>query len=275
MNKPQRCRQHPSAHRAGCEDCRRHARENYRYYRPTHLADRTLHSVEPVRAHVRTLRDAGMRTVDIAADSGTSPGHLNRIVYGKTTTHCMTGTARRILAVRPRPCDVQNIDGVGVRRRIQALACIGWSQADVAQRAGYNESVGSNWANAARVLQGTRNTVAAIYDELSTIDGPTPRAAVAARRRGWHPPEAWSDATIDDPQAEPYDWCRDDVDEVAVEQVEQGVRRWSELTNAEQRELVRRHVGTVRPSTLAHRWNTSRGRIEKFVSELADSAVAA
>lgn len=273
MTRPTRCPDH-ATHRAGCTECRRFARENYRHYRPTELADRALHDVAPVRAHVRHLLDSGMRFLDVAADAGLASGHLNRIMYSKGTAHCFTATARRILAVRLRVDAGAIIDGVGVRRMMRALACRGWSQPAVGERAGYDASVGSNWAHARTVHRATRDVVGRVYAELSALDGPSVRAARLAQGRGWDPPEAWSDATIDDPKAEPFDWLRDDVDEVAVEQVERGERRFSALTRPEQRALVRRHIGKNAWPTLAGRWGTSRPRLEKLAAEIIGQAAA-
>jgi hypothetical protein len=207
-----------------------------------------------------------MRVVDIAEAGNLSIGHLNRLMYGATVKQCAEDTAAALLAVQARPDSVFT-DAVGVRRRIRALCRAGWEQKEMAARTGYGAAVWSMWANAAQVHKATRELVAAVYDDLSTQEGGSGRATRWAQRRGWHPPEAWSDATIDDPRAEPYDWCRDDVDEVALQQVEAGVRRWGGLTGAEQRELVHRHLGRSRPSTLAARWGTTRARIEKLAAD--------
>jgi hypothetical protein len=153
----------------------------------------------------------------------------------------------------------------------------GWSQGDIGSRLGVGHSVVSEWATLAdggRVHPDSAEIVRILYGRIHVEDGPTPRVRLWAERRGWHPPEAWSADTIDDPAAEPYGWCsvEVDVDEVAVAQVEQGVRSWADLTDAEQRALVGRLVGTFAVSTLATRFKTSRARITKLAAGVAVAA---
>lgn len=278
MDKPTRCRTHTIHHQAGCGDCRRYARE-YREYRLHHLDAGTWNvtrvPAQPVRDHLRTLLDAGMSLTVIAATSGVSGGTVNRILYMPHVHTCAKRNADALLAVAARDGNRRSVDGTGTRRRIRALMRAGWSQGDIAGRLGFDHSVVSEWATLAdggRVHPDSADVVRILYGRMYAEDGPSQRVRRWAERRGWHPPEAWSDATIDDPEAEPYDWCRDDVDEVAIDLVEAGERRWSTLNDAEQRELVRRHVGTFRPATLASRWGTTRVKVERLAAELAAEA---
>lgn len=191
-------------------------------------------SVTPIRTHIRHLLNTGMRLADIAADAGmATTGHLSRIMYGPDKTTCRTEVAARILAVTPRPVDAGFVDGIGVRRRTRALVRAGWEMRTVAIRTGYHPSVVSGWANARLVHRATHDKVRAVYDQLSALDGGSWRARNWATRRGWDPVEAWSDHTIDDPAAEPYDWCRDDVDEVLVRRAVDGGVAWGVLNRAE------------------------------------------
>lgn len=270
MNKPTPCAEHRSRSQPDCLECRRYRREKWHWYRQgtANPSTRRVPS-QPVRDHIRSLHKSGMRLVDIAADAGMSTcGQLTRILYGDRLA-VTAGVAARLFAVHPRPVESPIVDAVGVRRRARALARAGWNLTDLAMRIGYTAPVGPKWAYAVRVHLGTLEKVAALYDELSSLDGGSIRAARWAERRGWHPPEAWSDSTIDDPAAEPYSWCRGDIDEVAIEQFEAGALRWSGLSDAEQREMVRRHLGAARPVTLAKRWGTTRGRVEKLAAEVA------
>lgn len=281
MDKPQRCRTHTTHHQAGCPDCRRFARE-YRDYRLARIEagtwDVTRVSAAPAREHLRGLVDAGMGLVDIATTSGVPCGTINRILYMPHVATCAKANADALLAVELRSGNRRSVDGTGTRRRIHALMRIGWSQGDIGARLGVDHAVVSEWAilpDDGRVHPESADIVRILYSRIHADDGTNHRARMWAQRRGWYPPEAWSDTTIDDPTAEPYDWCRDDVDEVAVRQVEQGLRRWSALTDAEQRELVRRHIGKAQPSTLANRWRTARASIEKVAAEVAGAAAAA
>ncbi len=275
MDRPTPCATHTRRHGAGCPECRRYSREKYHWAKQPTAAGDAMHNIAPVRAHIRILLDAGMRLSDIAADAGmNTTGHLSRIMYGPDKTAVKVSIAVRLLALTPRPVDVWLIAGVGVRRRVRALVCIGWEQRVLAGRLGYDQSVGSNWANATQVHRSTHDKVSALYDELSSLDGGSVRASRWAQRRGWHPPEAWSDETIDDPTAEPYDWCRDDVDEVAVARLLDGRLNWGALGEAEQREVVRRHLGEMKASTIATRFGASRQRVRRMVEELSAEVAA-
>lgn len=281
MNKPTRCPQHNSRHQPGCGECRRYGRE-YRTYRRAHIAagtwDAELVPVTPVREHARTCLNAGMSVTCVAEAAGIAYGTINRILYMRQLRTCTRANAEAILSVHPQSGNGRSVNGTGTARRIRALMVAGWTQTAIADRLGYDHSVISGWAILpvdGRVHPDSAADVRALYALMWTDEGLSHRTRQWALRRGWHPAEAWSDVTIDDPGAEAYGWCRNDVDDVALEQVEQGIRRWTTLTDAEQRELVRRNIGTYRPSTLASQWGTTRVRVEKLAAEVAGLAVAA
>ncbi len=280
MDRPQRCRTHTTHHQAGCPDCRRYARE-YRNWRNTCIEAGTWNvtrvPVEPVREHLRTLVDAGMSLTEIAAASGVAGGTVNRILYMPHVTTCAKVNADALLALEPEAKNRRSIDGTGTRRRIHALMRSGWSQGDIGARLGVDHAVVSEWAilpDGGRVHPDSADIVRILYGRLCAEDGTNHRARMWAERRGWHPPEAWSDATIDDPAAEPYSWCRDDVDEVAVRRFIDEGGLWSALTEAEQREVVRRHLGVLAVSTMAGRFGASRDKISRLAASL-DVEVAA
>lgn len=275
MNRPTPCPTHRSTHHAGCGECRRYRRERWHWNRH-HSIDPALmrQPAQPVRNHIRTLLNSGMRLADIATAAGmATTGQIARVMYSGRRS--VTGaTAGRILAIRPQPAaDRWLVDGTGTRRRAQALARAGWALGGLARRLGYTPTFGPRWAHAAQVTQATRDKVAALYDELSTLDGGCNRAARHAERQGWQPPEAWSDDTIDNPAAQPYDWCRDDVDEVAVAKVNRGELSWGRLTDAEKRALFLAHGGQVRASLVA-RWGTTKANLTRFANRLAEQEAA-
>lgn len=104
------------------------------------------------------------------------------------------------------------VDGTGTRRRLQALARLGWSARAIAGRFGYTEQTVSGWMRADRVSRRTAAMVVRWYDAMSMT---LPVAATRfdrysigstqgrARAAGWAPPLAWDDDTIDDPAAVP------------------------------------------------------------------------
>uniref|UniRef100_UPI003F491853 hypothetical protein n=1 Tax=Pseudonocardia sp. CA-138482 TaxID=3240023 RepID=UPI003F491853 len=96
------------------------------------------------------------------------------------------------------------IDGTGSARRLQALAAIGWPVVALAERLGAHP-VHVRYIRCARtpVRVRTHEAILALYRELSEKPGPHSRSARHAARRGWAPPIAWDDDTIDDPAAAP------------------------------------------------------------------------
>lgn len=117
-----------------------------------------------------------------------------------------------------------HIDATGTIRRLRALVAIGHSGRQIAQAL----DVDPSWIRALYrsdhpvVHEDTAGLFAALYERLQGTAGPSEAARRMAVRRGWAPPLAWEDDTIDDPQASPVDaGClaadEPDVDWVAVE----------------------------------------------------------
>lgn len=109
-----------------------------------------------------------------------------------------------------------SVDATGTRRRIQALAAIGWSLAEQSRRLGMERSAAHAMTTRAWVTVETAAKVAALYDELAMTPGTSTRARCDARRRGWPVPLAWDEEDLDDPAAtptahlpSPTDWRRD------------------------------------------------------------------
>jgi hypothetical protein len=97
------------------------------------------------------------------------------------------------------------MDSTGTVRRIQALLAIGWTYKHIGELAGsYTLHWASQIARSPRTNSHTREAVARVYKELSMKVGPSTLGAQRAKAKGWVPPLAWDDETIDDPNAEPY-----------------------------------------------------------------------
>ena len=116
--------------------------------------------------------------------------------------HCACPDARedrnvkkrqRVAAARakenPRPTGPDHATTNGTTRRLQALAAIGWSDSDIANRVGLTD----DWDAA----------VGRLYEELQGTPGPSPDSREHALRSGWAPPLLWEDDTIDDPDGRP------------------------------------------------------------------------
>ncbi|WP_067487397.1 hypothetical protein [Actinomadura hibisca] len=172
---------------------------------------------DPVRTHVHELMEAGLGWKRIAALSGVSTGGVSRLLYGDglrgrpPSRKLRPGTAAALLAVRADMdtlADGALVDATGTRRRIQALAALGWSLSRQARRL---DRVVANYARILtyqQVTAATARQVRALYAEWSMVV-PTPcgrdgvrRSRNDAARKGWLPPLAWDEDLIDLPEPE-------------------------------------------------------------------------
>ncbi len=105
----------------------------------------------------------------------------------------------------PRPL----VDATGTRRRLEALAALGWSATQIGRHLGRphasSRSLISSWKHRDRTVidAGTAAQVAAVYEQLHTRPGPCSKVRVQALKGGCLPPEAWADVDIDSPEALP------------------------------------------------------------------------
>lgn len=96
------------------------------------------------------------------------------------------------------------VDATGTRRRINALAAIGWPAHEIGRRIGVTGEAVRQYTSHEVVQQATAEKVAAVYDELSMIPGPSKRMASYAARQGWAVPLMWDEEDLDDPAAVPH-----------------------------------------------------------------------
>lgn len=212
-----------------CEPCRQadreYARRRYRlkaYGRWQPFTDAT-----PVREHVRQLMACGIGAARVAALAQVPRSSVGHLLYGDPargeapSRRIRTATAKRLLAVRFSEAYLAPgtaIEAAGTRRRLQALMATGWSGRSLAKQLAMEPG------HLHRILGGrpavtaaTARRVRELYDRM--WDQPPPEAtrgerisAVKTRahaaRRGWPPPLAWDDDTIDDPDARPQPWQR-------------------------------------------------------------------
>ena len=109
----------------------------------------------------------------------------------------------------------RKVPAVGTIRRLQALVATGWSQSAIAARAGVTFQAINYLIRKdveASIYRSTADQVTALYEQMWRGPG-TPKdrwdaggqrlARKFAEGRGWAPPLAWDDETIDDPAATP------------------------------------------------------------------------
>lgn len=177
----------------------------------------SLVDAAPTRAHVQQLQAAGLGFKRIAALAGVSVNALALLLYGARhrgrgpSKRIRPDTAEKLLAVTAGLEALGSstiVDAVGVRRRLQALVAMGWSQASLAARLGMTPSNFNVWLSTDTVTAATAIAVRRLYDELwdepPLEDTPGQRGSVSRARRyaferGWLPPMAWDDDEIDIP----------------------------------------------------------------------------
>jgi hypothetical protein len=159
---------------------------------------------EQAAAHVRALRDLGWTYEQIARRAGVSTWVPHRAATGHTRQLWMDREAALLsVPLEPRASH-RGVDPTGTRRRVQALAWMGWPCREVARRAATTQpSLSTLIQPHRRISYSLAQKVARVYEELSGTPGPSPMAAAKARGAGFAPPLAWDDDTIDDPAAGP------------------------------------------------------------------------
>ena len=179
----------------------------------------------PAREHVRSLQAQGLGWQRIAELAGVAPPTVSSMLYGRAgrppTVKIRTATAAALLAFQPALDDLPGtapVDATGTRRRLQALAAVGWSANRLADQLGVER------AHVGRIIRGdnprvsaaTARAVRGLYDELWDQLPPegtrwekvsVSRTRNHARLQGWPPAAAWD--AIDDPDASPAEgWER-------------------------------------------------------------------
>lgn len=195
-----------------CEECRAAKRTSLRtryrlqaYGRPTtDLVDAT-----PVREHIRSLMGKGATIDKISDESGVSYGALSRILYqGQKRVKGASADALLRLREVDASTSMARVDAAGTRRRIQALAVLGWPVTWQARQVGVHavEYGEVSRGRHARVVASTAVKARSLYDEYWDVVPPVSQSSSVARghalRKGWLPPLAWDDDLIDLPDAD-------------------------------------------------------------------------
>lgn len=177
-----------------------------------------LLDAEPVRQHLLALHAAGITIHRVAALTGipfknvrafTQPDYSNRIGRRRRVTR---EVAAKLLAITVETHTPAYVDPIGSRRRVEALAAIGWPSLYVARAAGIHPTNRTTVFNSPTIMASTACKFAKAYDLLK---GQKPEhkgirkssittVRLRAKDRRWPPPSYW-DATgaIDDPDFVP------------------------------------------------------------------------
>lgn len=206
-----------------CQDCCKALRaySNARYAAITAGTWQPFVEAGPVRQHILRLRAAGMSFHRIQVLSGLPNRTISGFLAASTgpgNVRCRKRSTRRevadkILSIPVDPMMAHLVDATGTRRRIQALAAIGWPQKQVAERIGLNRSHMCSILKRERVFRRTALAVSEAYAELesgssrrygvSKTNANRARAQATANR--WPPPAYWAKfpGAIDDPHFTP------------------------------------------------------------------------
>lgn len=163
----------------------------------------------PAARHILALCEAGWTIGQIAVAAGCAERTVSNLREQRYKT-IKKDLADRILKSRPTLATVPGttkISAVGTVRRVQALMAIGHSLLSIADAMGMARTALSNTLCGRRpaVEVGTARSAQRIYKEWAERPGSSVRSINRATERGWAPPAAWDDESIDDPTAAP-DW---------------------------------------------------------------------
>lgn len=153
--------------------------------------------VDPTEAiaRIQNLRDNRWTFQQIADAAGVECSSIADLFSGRHT-RCRKRTRDAILSVPPIAGVA--VTHVGLKRRVEALAWMGWSQPSVAKEMGYAYKTMRNAIDSGEFGSRFGQALAETYRRLSSIEGPDEECRFRARNvRRVAPPIAWDDDTID------------------------------------------------------------------------------
>jgi hypothetical protein len=183
--------------------------EQYRYFKQWRIdrargIQRTL-DVTEVRRHIaqqasRHLPE-GAKPISRSVVHRIEKGHQARV---------RPSIGRALMQVAPAdlradsPDDETFVPKVGAQRRVQALLWLGWRYQDMEALIDGPMALSATILSAGRwVTARNHERIKAMYDQLCMSEGPSRKTRTIARQKGYAPPLAWDEDTIDDPEATP------------------------------------------------------------------------
>jgi hypothetical protein len=167
----------------------------------------------PVRRHLRALLDAGISLRAVHCLSAVEHAALAQLVVGMGETgtwpqgRVPAAAARAIMEI-PVPAPARSssvVPATGVERRLRALMALGHAPESLALRVGVTLTClrGLVDGHYPLVHVDIARRAAAVFDTQQVTRGDSEAARREASERGWDPPLAWDEHTIDNPAAEP------------------------------------------------------------------------
>lgn len=226
-------------HKCGCTPCRAaNAERSYTRNKLIAYGRWEPETIDATRArtHLIRLLDAGFTTGTITNVTGIDNHEIHAILYGRKragryvrpSRRIFRRTAEKILAVAP---DLMKIDGAvrissrGARRRVQALATMGWSRREIARKTGIPSANIDALLTYDLTTAHVHQTIATFYDAHWNRKPATDtraqrvgytRALSTAEKHQWASPLAWDDIDTD-PTPVAEDTGPAAIDSVAIE----------------------------------------------------------
>lgn len=190
--------------RCRCDDCRTAAvRYNKRLRYDRANGRRRTVDASRAHAHLDALAAAGMTEWQITRAGGWKS--RNAVASVRESRRIRPETERRVLSITPDGglSDQSYVDATGARRRLQALAVLGWTTRALAFELDMERGAVGDilTGRTARIRHGSAQAIAGCYGRLWNVAGPSERTRTWARQQGFLPPLAWDDDALDDPGA--------------------------------------------------------------------------
>ena len=157
---------------------------------------------------VQSLYEEGFGIPALADTLGIHERYLGDVLRGRmtqvrgTTAHRLQSITRSMVLEKAN--DSFYVPAIGSRRRVEALMCLGWSQAQIDETAealhGVRLHVNALYRSKS-VRANRHRRMAEVYEQLALRPGPSAQVKNRSLARGYAPPLAWDD--IDDPNEEP------------------------------------------------------------------------
>lgn len=199
----------PPCHCAPCRKANRRYQKALDY--DHHNGLRRTCDAAKTAAEIRHLINCGMTKADIAAAADCNVNSIRHALIPGVTVNVRL--AESIAGIRVTISPTKAIPAFGARRRVQAAAALGHTEAAFAAQAGLAQSYINELARGRKrnIFAGTFDRIDAAYRALLAGPVPTGRGAAKARNRaraqGWPTPDQW-DGHIDDADADPLAWAR-------------------------------------------------------------------
>lgn len=144
------------------------------------------------------MHAAGRTVSDIAATAGIERRVLMCMIWCRSHRGQKTIRYSRAVALikaETTPAAGGLVDATPSRRRLQALAVMGWRQLDIGPLCGLDATVISviQAGRVKRTAAAKAKAIAALYVRIQDLRGPSDSTATRALTRGWSPPAAWDD----------------------------------------------------------------------------------